>query len=397
MKKVIKLKESDLKNIVKRIISEQSMGANDQEVVRQLEEFVNRRVKELQNQILNNFNISIQGTSMNDMSVNFLGYSVKLEPTANQYTLEYNFPSKSKIEAGSFPLSGLIPEIESVPDFKTLLDRQPSVRTQLENESIEVFVFSLPGAKFKFNVFGEKNDKSITKGGGLLVNLGQETPFGNFYTKNSLYVRLQKGVYGGLETANIEIRLAEFFVKGPKSDGNVKYPIRVATTGGGTPQTIEIKLDLVDVFVFDTTNFIDEEKTMSVIDSFVGKIENGIRQAGETFKNHITNSKPTILGYASIDAPSTEKITGKFKGCSGLRLREDYNLCLSTARANRISEILNGKLEKTGITVGAKGMGETKQFNGIGYTKEKPTTTDQTAPNRRFVLTTIPPFKVTIK
>ena len=127
---------------------------------------------------------------------------------------------------------------------------------------------------------------------------------------------------------------------------------------------------------------------------FVQQMKSLIEKYGETFIKYIHSQSPTIIGYSSIDGDPAQQITGEYQPCSGNGTRQEYDLCLSQERAKKIAEMLNQSLPELEGAFKFKGMGETNQF-GPGWTKENPTIPEQTAPNRRYVLTPIKPFTPT--
>jgi outer membrane protein OmpA-like peptidoglycan-associated protein len=162
---------------------------------------------------------------------------------------------------------------------------------------------------------------------------------------------------------------------------------------------IDIKMDLQDPFVFDTTNLTNEAKNNFdlFIDEYNSKKSNFI-DVWPKYLEFLKSKSPIIVeGWASRDADPEEMISGAFKACKkDKQKRKDYNLCLSQNRANKIVELLETNLpELKGILKGV-GYGETDKFNGIGWTKQKETSPSETAPNRRFLFT-LPKFSTDIK
>lgn len=170
--------------------------------------------------------------------------------------------------------------------------------------------------------------------------------------------------------------------------------------GGNTPPTPpppvvdKLELSLMDMFKFDETEFTNKVDAESKINEFISKLKD-YSDKFEEFKQHIIDSKPVVYGYASRDQDPSENITGKFVPCKSEPTRGEYNLCLSQHRADKVTEMINTGLDGTGMNIfTGKGMGETDKF---APGKKWPEVTDntQTAPNRR-VHTSIPPFNYTV-
>ncbi len=404
MKKVIKLKESDIVRMVKLVLEQD--GDDDgfmsiQDAVNYMENKLNDEIlPKLQNQLLNEYSIRVKQNAPEDFSVIIRGskdnrpeeYEIKLEQI-NDYVYGVKFGGKFKI--GELNTLAALEELKREPKVKNFLDKNPRFEDEiLKGLLIATLKTDLQnGGQFKLTFFGIKRGK--LEGA---VSAGVEYPLADFFSRNSLPMVVTKEIGANLESGNMQLILSKFYFSGP---GVSDY---VRTTGSTTPSTgtttsdthIKLNFTLVDAFKFDETNFVDESKAMEQIDVFVNKVKGGVQKYGQELSQHIMSAEPSIVGYASIDADPNEKITGKFGPCKSKSTRGEYNKCLSEYRAKKISEIINQKLDGTGVSLKFFGAGETTKF-GPGWSKEKPTTAQQTSPNRRFTLTPIPPFTKVIK
>ena len=124
-------------------------------------------------------------------------------------------------------------------------------------------------------------------------------------------------------------------------------------------------------FLFDSVEFVPGSDSQERLDNF-------IREVNASYKDK--NIGPIeVRATASIDGDPDKLLPKK-----GNISRREYDLRLSQRRADHIADILT---KGTGIKFVGRGTGQTTEFNGIGWTKENPTTTDQTAPNRRLIVT----------
>lgn len=403
MAKIIKLKESDLVRMVKVILeqgSEDGGFLSIQEAIKYMEDLLNDKIlPELQNELLNQYTIRVDQTAPNTYVVIIKGskdgkpeeFSIPLEQTGN-YVYAANFGGNYKI--GEINTATVIDKLKEDAKVKYFLEKNP----KFEQEILEGLVVATlktdrqVGATFKLSFFGIKRGK--LEGA---VAAGAEYPLADFFNQNNLPMVANKEVGASLESGNMELALSKFYFSGPGIEGPRRPDMGKPSTGTTvSDRKIELKFTLVDAFKFDETNFVDEAKAMEQIDAFVNKVKNGVQKYGQELSQHIMSAEPSIVGYASVDAGPNEKITGKFGPCKSKPNRGEYNKCLSEFRAKKISEIINQKLEGTGVSLKFFGAGETTKF-GPGWTKEKPTTTQETAPNRRFTLTPIPPFNKVIK
>jgi len=146
-----------------------------------------------------------------------------------------------------------------------------------------------------------------------------------------------------------------------------------------TTTPTNISLDITEPFVFDKTELKPEAQNK--IDKFITDL-NGYLKTYPKYSKFLLQNVPLVIGYSSRDKDSNDTVIGKLPTCQSSKTIGDYNLCLSKERANVIAKIIK---EKTGVTMTPIGKGETTEF-GPGWTKEKSTTPGQTQPNRRFLI-----------
>lgn len=401
-KKVVKLTESDLVKLVNKVINEQPDFVSDTDVIRYIEEKMNLEIlPNKQTELLNALTIRVE-QGPNDT------YSVVIKGTEKGKTVEGEVPLENvkeyfyvgefdgQFKVGSVSTAFAIEILRQDPKVDMFFQKNPRFVTEIENGMVDATISTnrQTGGRFQLSFTG-KPDKALSKAS---IEAGGEYPLGTYFDNNLLPMKVNKDMYANLQSGGLSLQLSKFyFMSNPNMNRGGDIP-RTVTTTGKTPSetTIKIEFSLVDVFKFDETNFIDEEKSMSQINSFVEKLKLNVNQHGKPLTDHVMKASPKIVGYASIDANSEQKITGKYAPCKSKATRGEYNQCLSEARAKRIADIINEKLTGTGLSFGFYGAGETTKF-GPGWTVQAPTKVEQTAPNRRFELTPIPPFSKTIK
>jgi hypothetical protein len=402
MLKIIKLREFDLVNLVGKIIAEQPEMTSNPDMVRYIEEKINLEIlPNKQTEMLNAFTIRVEQGGDGTFSVVIKGISGG-KPLEGEVPLnkerEYFYVGEfdGEFSIGQISMAFAVGILKEDPRIERFFQENPKYVTEIENGIVDAIIRTdrQNGGRFKLSFTGkpEKNIRQDT------VNAGVEYPLGNYFKNNILPMKVNKDVYAFLESGGLTLKLSKFFFLDNPNLGNKVTIPRTSTSTGKTPSetTIKIEFSLVDVFKFDETNFIDEESSMSQINSFVEKLKLNANRHGKPLTDHVMKSSPKIVGYASVDANPEQKITGKFGACKSRATRGEYNQCLSEARAKRIADIINEKLTGTGFSFGFYGAGETTKF-GPGWTQQVPTKMEQTAPNRRFELTPIPPFSKTIK
>ena len=160
--------------------------------------------------------------------------------------------------------------------------------------------------------------------------------------------------------------------------------------------TETIKLDLVDVFKFDSIDMNDPSGYQEILNKFKEDLSNAVRVL-RGLKGFLEKQNLVVNGYASRDNDPNEEVQGKFSGCKvNGQTRGEYNLCLSEARAKKVAEDLQEIFNSLGInvTIKSKGHGETDKF-GPAWSKEKPTQPKDTQANRRITFN-IPEYTETI-
>ena len=143
------------------------------------------------------------------------------------------------------------------------------------------------------------------------------------------------------------------------------------------PNPININLDITEPFVFDKTELNPDAQIK--IDKFITDLSSNLKKYPK-YGEFLLQNVPLVVAYSSRDKDSNDTVIGKLPACQSSKTIGDYNLCLSKQRAITIAKMIK---DKTGITMNPIGKGETTEF-GPGWTKEKPTTNTETQPNRRF-------------
>jgi len=137
------------------------------------------------------------------------------------------------------------------------------------------------------------------------------------------------------------------------------------------PETKPIMLDLTSPFKFDSIEFVEGSDSQQKLDEF-------IKQINSVYKDK-TIGPIQVRATSSIDGDPDQQLEKQ-----GNITRREYDLRLSQRRADHIADILT---KGTGIRFVGRGTGQTTEFNGVGWTSGNPTTPDQTAQNRRLIVT----------
>ena len=394
MKKIIKLSESDIYNLVKRVISEQS---TQQDLVKDLQDDINKIIEIKQSTLFSNIKLKWKSGNNNKnviFSVLFngadTGKTLVMEPKPKERnTWETNL---KYIDFGNVPISHLLTPVYNNNKYIQLFKNYPNIKNQVDNAFANCLMFPVNDNKYftisgGISVVSKSESKNYYKKDEE-INFGNKLTTGNGSgaTRFSVIVGKPKGIKGMLnryiftfEVGNAQLIFNEFNINDDSGGEPESKPINDIAS-------ITLNNKGTEPFKFDKTDLTKE--SLQNIDEFVVKIKDINKPYGiSTYNKYIDILKKnpiTVLAYSSIDEDSNAKAHGAYLDCSrhGDGTRGQYNLCLSQARADKIAKILNEKLPEIGNFVG-KGMGETNNF-GPGWTKEKPTTNTETLPNRKF-------------
>lgn len=359
------------------MINEQNDAINDQRTLIVLQNKINDIIDKKEKEILDQSSIKIVGNAQEiKLQIGQKLYNMNMQ-VPGVYTLI--IPPNSILSFSGTQMSSLLPEIEKIPEYKTLSERYPELKTQIQNGAVKgtIYTDDQNQGVFKFTVTKKLLDMKSAKGA---VAFDTEYPLGEFLERNKLIYKFKNGLFGTLESGQISMNLATI-------------PLKLSTATTPTPeQPVAIStMALGDLFTYNDVSFKDPAIVDQQLGKFVQELKDAAAKYGQPFIDHIKQQSPTVLGYSSIDGDPDQAIVGEYKPCSGNKTRRDYDLCLSTERAKVIADELNKRLPELGGAIKSKGMGETTQF-GPGWTKESPTVPEKTAPNRRYILSSIKPF-----
>ena len=391
MKKIIRLTESDIYNLVKRVISEQS---TQQDLVRDLQNDINKIIEEKQSTLFSQITLKWESGNNNEnviFSVLFNGADtgktlvMEPKPKANN-----TWETKLKyIDFGNVPISHLLTTVYNNNKYIQLFNNYPNIKQQVDKAFANCFMSSVnPGGVFTirggFGVYSKREGRKAAYKKDEEIKFGNKLTTGNGSGANKFSVIVgNKGLFKQyiftFEVSNSQLIFDKFNINDDSGGEPESKPINDIAS-------ITLNNQGSEPFKYDKTDLTKE--SIQQIDEFVVDIKEINKKYGiPTYNKYIDILKKNpinVLAYASIDGESNAIDHGTYLDCRGYGngTRGQYNLCLSQARADKIAKILNEKLPEIGNFVG-KGMGETNNF-GPGWTKEKPTTNTETLPNRKF-------------
>ena len=376
-KKIIRLTEADIENIVRKVIQEQEQIQNEFN-------FYGLGLFEIKgDELYFRYDESEEQVKIWEKGAapSFKWVNNRFVPDGylkTQFDLFYNNTQNRKI----------IRKIGGKEGF-TLPNTRPLLNTK-EHTSIPYIMLRDDGKLQGANTTIRAISKNLLKNTARLASYGamddELTRSRDGIAKfRETYVRLRRRDRGEQKNYKYAVVFRGF--------GLASNPIKPAPPKNTTPpKNIKLSLSLQDVFKFDEINFKNESEAMTKINDFAKEIQNNIENEkhGELFRRQMNAklARNPILGYASIDGdPEGDVPEDKGYGpCSGQK-RKDYNKCLSEARAKRVADMLNDKFSDDNmINFKYEGMGETDQLSdpkGKKWPDYKP---NETGENRRIVL-----------
>lgn len=296
----------------------------------------------------------------------------------------------SFISCGSVPIVEYLDPIYKNKDYIILFEKYPQLEKTVNNLTVNL------------SIEPYKSD-SIAIGGVIWAGKGQYNltsliPFGDKITTdgtgNTIFkLKLNKNTYYSLEVVDAKMQLANIEVPNPA----VKPSTPTLTPPPPPPKFVPRSVggNVGEPFIFNKTKLADdgEAQIKKFVDQFLILKRTDpdlyyayIEELNQKYKDTGIN----VYAYSSIDDDPNQIINyvegeggNAVDGCGGKQLRSAYNLCLSRKRAEVIAARLNTDLSDFPDFKGV-GMGESKSVNGVGWTKDDPTTDAETLPNRRF-------------
>lgn len=397
-KKVIRLTEADLQKLVQKVLSEQPM--NDNLVLDELNDRIQSFIAEKQSEIFNEsafIRLVVEGNTLYVVITNKDRKEVYKKAFNNQNMIPIN---------GSFviadeKLSNYYDEIiGGNSNFETLISLHPEIKDQMDKMKISLGIVPLRGEgtpSFKFDLRrNSRQNRNQFKEEGIYGKYGEAFPIGDVFNNAKFVYRINRKVLGLVEMGSMQLALGRV--------GLVNF----GDTGEDVPNTGDtssfaegkVKLDLVDMFDYDTINFKDENKFNEALNKFRGDLNQGLTEL-KGLKDWLEKQNLIVYGYASQDANPEESVQGKYGPCKGYGsgLRKEYNVCLSNARAEKVASELQKVFDDAGVqvTIKHRGAGETTKFSdGNGWSDKQKDTEEQLSPNRR-VLFNIPKYTEVIR
>ena len=379
-KKVIRLTEADIEKMVQKVLAEQAM--NDTEVLNDLNDRIQLFIRQKQNEIFNNsasITLVREGNNVESLYVVITNKDGKItyRKAPNSQGI---IPINGAFVIGNEKLSDYYEEIVgNNSNFKKLISKHPEIKQQMDEMIIKVGIRPITGAGRPSFIINYRNNNGKNRkeyeGRGIYVNPGESVPMGNVFNNQHFAGRINKKILGIVEIGAMELALGRV---GLVNFSNEK-------TKSDDLASENIKLDLVDVFEFDTIDMKDPSGYEQVLKKFKSDLNNGLTGL-KNFKDFLESQNLVVKGFASRDNDPTEQVQGKFSGCKGYGdgSRGQYNLCLSEKRAEKVAQDLQEIFDslKVNVNIKSKGFGETSKF-GPAWTKENPTKPEDTQGNRR--------------
>lgn len=370
-KKTIRLTEADIEKLVQKVLSEQT----ERVLVDKLNDKIKSVMIEKQKEILSDVKVEVDQNGDNLVlkfsSENESPFNITLRPQGRG---SYSVAGTFDRNIPSIPLSNFYDEIFKDKDLMRYYEENENIKSQMDELKVPIRMYSDPRVEFK--IFVLDNNRKSRRSDDYVK--GAQTNLGFFYSNAGAKFGVSRNIILDTEAGGLAVKLGEVNILPPQSPEGKTVTPEIASE--------KIKLDLVDVFKFDTIDMNDPSGYQEVLNNFKQSLNDGI-ESMSGLKEFLEKQNLVVKGYASRDNNPNDKVQGKFSGCRGYGdgTRGQYNLCLSEERAKKVAEDLQEIFNSLGInvTIKSKGHGETSKF-GPAWSKEKPTKPKDTQPNRRI-------------
>jgi len=386
-KRVIRLTEADIENIVKKVISEQT----EEVLVNRLNDKIKSVMVKNQNEILSDVKVEVDQNGDNLVlrfaAENERPFIIQLRPQSRGL---YSKSGTLNRDIPSIPLSNFYDEIwEGDEDLKRYYQENENIKKQMDDLKVPIRMYSDPRVELK--IFVIKNNR---KNRGDKYVRGGQTNLGFFFSNAGAKFGVSSDIILETEVGGLAINLGEVNILPPQVDPSEPIQPEVATE--------KIKLDLIDVFEYDSIKMKDPSGYQEILNKFKNDLSQGLkRMVG--FKEFLEKQTLVVNGYASQDDDPAANIGGKLPACSKYVKgpRSEYNKCLSQKRAQKVANDLQEIFNSLGVKSNIKsvGHGETHEFGGEGWDPEKKKTLDskeQLSSNRRVIFN-IPKYTETTR
>jgi outer membrane protein OmpA-like peptidoglycan-associated protein len=328
-KKIIKLTESELYNLVKRVLQEQEEDNSYYTIG------------------VTGINLKIINGKLYQVSLNKKGNIEPIQPLNGVlYDFKYNIKTDEIID------EDYIDNINLTTEKFELIKKSDAAPNQTKNLDY-VFLAIVP------NDVSSKNAKVGTPmvyGASIM-----EFP-GDYFKGDRRYQESKDGVISA--KMYYRTRGKAYLINFYPGKYNTSY---ISNQFDVTPDNEPIELNIESPFKFDSIQLTDESKK-----EFADFI-----QSVKTNYSNITGDVE-VISSASIDGDPEGKVASGQK-------RKDYDLDLSNKRAQSIVSILKNNLPETKLNFIPKGIGQTDQF-ASGKKWPEITNQNETAPNRRLII-----------
>lgn len=400
MSKQLLITEQEKKQILSMYLAKGILlekRTNDEVVVKAMEKEINQIISEVQTELFKSLQIKFKGMDeqknlvfsiLYDKEETGKVFNLKRQSGTPQYESYYR-----TIQVNFVPLRNYVQSIYDNPDYKSVLDRNPKIKTYIDEYIIQGVIYPNYGVD-DFVIFANQVRKPLgdvyrLKG---IVNFGEKlttTGAGS----NIFSFKLKGGGYLEMQVDRAALDLVEFDVPAPylPEDEVDTDPIPDRDV-----VSIEISLDITQPFEFNQT--VLTRKGEQALDNLIEnynreKIKYSDSTYGSTWQEYVDylkKNKIKVTTSASIDEDPEQEINyvegrNAVDGCGGLKKRRDYNFCLSEKRANVIISSLENSISELSGAFIANPIGETDKFDpGKKWPIEK--NNKNTVNNRRVVV-----------
>jgi len=390
-----KLIESEIRKMMNLIDYKVGMTITEQTgevLVNKLNDKIKSVMVNNQNEILSDVKVEVDQNGDNLVlrfaAENESPFIIQLRPQSRG---SYSTSGTLNRDIPSIPLSNFYDEIwEGDEDLERYYQENENIKKQMDDLKVPIRMYSDPIAEFEITIVG--NDKKNRRSDDYVM--GARTNLGFFFSNNGAKFGVSDNTILNTEVGGLQVELGKVNILPPAPPEDETVTPEIASEN--------IKLDLVDVFEYDSIKMKEPSGYQEVLGKFKTDLNNALNNL-KGFEEFLKTQNLVVNGYASQDADPTENDGGNLPACSeygkGKGPRSEYNKCLSQERAQKVAndlqEIFDELVGKDEIQVNAEGNGETYKFGGDGWDNGKDSKEDLSK-NRRVTFN-IPKYTETTR
>ena len=314
---------------------EQEETVDEQQILDNLQNDLNKLLSAEQNEVLSNIELKVTGSDEKNMKLEIAGVTVPLK--WNTQRRRGSFATKEALGFGKVGTKQFLETLEENNQYKQLLEKYPKIREQIEGGFVKLIIRPQTPGKSAFIELAPTGMSGKERRKGIPLNLGDTFTLKDLLVNNLVQMKFNDKVKGQLFTDNMSWKLSSLALDNSSIGGDDPTP-------GPTITPKVFSFNAQENFDFNRANLRQEAK-----DEIIVQIINPIKSMSETNRRkyiaELEKSPITLRAFASRDDDpddtdyNTDPRTRRklYQPCINEGTRGEYNQCLSDARAQTVT------------------------------------------------------------